>query len=252
MIQISVNTQGSVKVAQVVPQHLSQDWECNSQLTKVNHAYSLLYKSRYIYNTSVPCHVVRIAWALALKLPIFTYFGTLRHCLAYLPFQVQVPMASHPHCTPLILSLPYPHTHTLSLFLSLTHSPFTHYFPLLSHCIAHGPPPLVLASQMAPRILIDPPRVPVPCAVFVSMYCYSSSTHLTPISPLSFEAVKPLHRHRSLGHVAPLSLHALSFAISVEIPAHVKCSTTLHRHYPTVNHFCITTSIDRSFSLTSH
>src|SRR6266571_427355 len=124
VIQISVNTQGSVKVAQAVPQHLSQDWERDSQLTKVDHTYSLLYKSRYVYNTSVPRHVVRIAWALALKLPVFAYFGTLGHRLAYLPFRVWVPMASHPRCTPLILSLPHPHTHTLSLFLSLTHSPF--------------------------------------------------------------------------------------------------------------------------------
>ncbi len=40
-------------VAQVVLQHLSQDWERDSQLTEVDHAYSLLYKSRYVYNTSV-------------------------------------------------------------------------------------------------------------------------------------------------------------------------------------------------------
>ena len=45
------------------------------------------------------------------------------------------------------------HTHSLSLFLSLTHSPFAHYFPLSSHCITHGPPPLVLALQMAPGYL---------------------------------------------------------------------------------------------------
>src|SRR6266702_5042860 len=83
-------------------------------------------------------------------------------------------------------------THTLSLSFSLTHSPFARYFPLSSHRIAHGPPPLVLASQTAPRILVDPPHVPAPCAVFVSMRRYSSSTHSTPISPLSFEAVKPL------------------------------------------------------------
>ncbi len=163
--------------------------------------------------------------------PIFAYFGTLGHRLAYLPFRVRVPMASHPRRTPLILSLPHPHTHTLSLFLSLTHSPFARYFPLSSHRIAHGPPPLVLASQTAPRILVDPPHVPAPCAVFVSMRRYSSSTHSTPISPLSFEAVKPLRRRRSLGHVAPLSLRGPSFAISasvlllsyLHIPRHSSC-----------------------------
>src|SRR6266702_4432617 len=158
-----------------------------------------------------------MAWALALKLPIFTYFGTLGHRLAYLPFWVRVPMASHPRCTPLILSLPHPHTHSLSLFLSLTHSRFARYFPLSSHRIAHGPPPLVLTSQTAPRILVDPPYVPAPCAIFVSMRRYSSSTHSTPISPLSFEAVKPLRCRRSLGHVAPLSLRRPSFAISASV-----------------------------------
>src|SRR6266702_4014591 len=216
-LHTSVNTQGSVKVAQAVPQHLSQDWERDSQLTKVDHAYSLLYKSRYVYNTSVPHHVVRIARALALKLPVSTYFGTLGRCLAYLPFRVRVPTASHPRRTPSILSLPHPHTLSHTLFLSLTHTPFAHYFPLSSHCIAYGLPPLVLALQTAPRIIVDPPRVPVPCAIFVSMHRYSSSTHSTPISPLSFEAVKPLHPRRSLGHVTPFSLRALSFAISASV-----------------------------------
>src|SRR6266702_1752581 len=121
-LHTSVNTQGSVKVAQAVPQHLSQDWERDSQLTEVDHTYSLLYKSRYVYNTSVPRHVVRIARALALKLPVFAYFGTLGHRLAYLPFRVRVPMTSHPRRMALILSLPHPHTHTLSLSFSLLHT----------------------------------------------------------------------------------------------------------------------------------
>ncbi len=236
MIQISVNTQGSVNgrsSGSAAPiANLLQDWEHDSQLTKVDHAYSLLYKSRYVYNTSVPHHVVRIAWALALELPVSAYFSTLRHCLAYLPFQVRVPTASHPHCTPSILSLPHPHTHSHTLFLSLTHTPFACYFPLLSHCIAHGLPLLVLALQTAPRIIVDLPCVPVPCAIFVSMHHYSSSTHSMPISPLSFEAVKLLCPRRSLGHITPLSLHVPSFAISASVLLlsylHIPCHLSHH------------------------
>src|SRR6266571_8862971 len=165
MIQISVNTQGSVNgrsSGSAAPiANLLQDWEHDSQLTEVDHAYSLLYKSRYVYNTSVLHYVVRIAWALALELPVSAYFSTLSHCLAYLPFQVRVPTSSHPHCTPSILSLLHPHTHSHTPFLSLTHTPFACYFPLLSHCIAHGLPLLVLALQTAPRIIVDLPCVPV-------------------------------------------------------------------------------------------
>ena len=182
--------------------------------------------------TSVPHHVVRIAQALAPELPVSTYFGTLGHCLAYLPFRVRVPMASHPCHTSSILSLPHPHTLSHTLFLSLTHSPFAHYFPLLSHHIAHGLPPLILALQTAPRIIIDPPHILMPCAIFVSMHCYSSSTHSMPISPLSFEAVKPLRPHQSLGHVTPLSLRVLSFAISASVLLlsylHIPCHSSCH------------------------
>ena len=216
VIQISVNTQGSVKVAQAVPQHLLQDWERDSQLTEVDHTYSLLYKSRYIYNTSVPRHVVRIAQALALKLPVFAYFSTLGHRLAYLPFQVRVPMASHPRRTPLILSLPHPHTHTLSLSLSYTHS-IRSLFPSLvtPHCPWTATACISLANgSLDTRRPTTRPRA---LCVFVSMHRYSSSTHSMPISPLSFEAVKPLRCRQSLGHVAPLSLRRPSFAILASV-----------------------------------
>jgi len=108
------------------------------------------------------------------------------------------------------------HTHSLSLSLSYTLS-IRSLFPSL--VALHHPWTATACISLANGswILVDPPRVPAPCAVFVSMRRYSSSTHSTPISPLSFEAVKPLRRRLSLGHVAPLSLRAPSVAISASV-----------------------------------
>src|SRR6266702_3415704 len=213
VIQISVNTQGPVKVAQAVPQHLSQDWERDSQLTEVDHAYSLLYKSRYVYNTSVPHHVVRIARALARNCP-FSHISALSgiawltcHFGSGFPWR-RTHVAHHQFYRFLI------HTHTLSLSYPLS---LRSLFPSL--VALHHPWTATACISLANGswILVDPPRVPAPCAVFVSMRRYSSSTHSTPISPLSFEAVKPLRRRLSLGHVAPLSLRAPSVAISASV-----------------------------------